>query len=515
MPKGRYRAPQLSLGNYEVTAEAAGFQTALRRGITLTVGREAVVDFTLQVGAVTESITVTEEAPLVETTNATVASLVNERAMRDLPLLGRSIADLTAIQPGVVTNLGTDANVYAGGAKISINGARGTQSLYLLDGLDITPPYTNSTPQSVMGELLGVDTIREFSVLTNNYGAQYGRAIGGVINAVTRSGTNELHGSAFEFLRNSAFNAKNFFDPGNEPIPPFKRNQFGATAGGPIAKDSTFFFLSYEGLRSRLGLSDVAIVFTQEAKERGILRDAAGNITSVVQVNPDIVPLLNLIPLPNGPSLGGGLAEYRGFRTQEGREDYGMGRLDRKLGDKDSLFGRFTIDNSTLSAPEMQTIPGGSIFSDDGGYRFLSLVHTRVVSSSTLNTLSVGLARNNIGEQQIYAKEGLDPRLSAVPGDPLLGITSTGMGALKFPTHFGGAYLGTLANPPMRFVDNTFDVADTLIRTLGRHSLSLGFNIIKRYQMNEFLSTYVSGSISFPSERDILEGRPSRLLKNS
>ena len=508
---GRYSGPQLGLGNYEVTAEAAGFQTQVRKGITLTVGREAVVDFAIQVGALTEKITVTGEAPLIETTNSTVASLVDERAMRDLPLNGRSFADLTAIQPGAVTSLGTNTSVYSGGTKISINGARGQQSLYLLDGLDISAPYMNSTPASVMNQLLGVDTIREFSVLTNNYGAQYGRAIGGVINAVTRSGTNQVHGSAFEFLRNSALDAKNFFDAHDQPIHPFKRNQFGATAGGPIAKDTTFFFLSYEGLRERLGLSDLGIMLTQEAREQGILRDTAGNITSVIPVNPDIVPFLKLLPLPNGASLGGGLGEFRGSRTQTGGEDYGMGRLDRRLGDKDSFFGRFTIDQSSVSVPEFQLIPGGGALADDGGYRFLSLVYTRVLSSSTLNTLSAGLARNNVGEQQLFSATGLDPRLSGVPGDPLLGVSSTGVGGISIPQTLGAPYLGQSINPPMRFIDNTFDYADTLIWTVGRHSLNLGANF-KRYQMNELLSTYTHGQLTFGSVPNLLQGRLTQMV---
>ena len=196
---GRFRAPQLGLGNYEITAGAAGFQSLVRSGITLTVGREAVVNFTLQVGSVAERITVTGEAPLIETTNATVADSVSERELRSLPLNARSFTDLTAIQPGVVADIGLYPTVFSGGTRIVMNGARPTQSLYLLDGTDILSPATNVAPASVLGQALGVDTIREFTVLQNNDGAQYGRAIGGIVNSITRSGTNEFHGSAFEF----------------------------------------------------------------------------------------------------------------------------------------------------------------------------------------------------------------------------------------------------------------------------------------------------------------------------
>lgn len=498
---GRYRAPQLGLGSYEVTAEAGGFQTVVRSGIELTLGREAAVDFSLQVGTVAERITVSGEAPLVEATNATIASLVNERSMRDLPLNGRSFADLTAIQPGVITNIGVRADVFTGGPRIAINGARAQQSLYLLDGLDIVAPYANVTPVSVMNQLLGVDTIREFSVLTNNYGAQYGRAIGGVINAATRSGTNLVHGNAFEFLRNSTLDAKNFFDRPSEPIPPFKRNQFGATFGGPLVKDRTFFFLSYEGLRQRLGLSDVGFTVTQEARQQGILRDRAGNITRTVPVNPDAVPLLNLMPLPNSPTpVGGGLGEFRGTRTEKGREDYGSARIDQQLGEKDSFFGRFTIDNSTRSIPTHIQVPGGLVTADDGGYRFATLAETRVVSPALLNTVSFGFARNNVGSDQFFSKEGLDPRLSVVPGDPLLTASPRG---IPLP---GGGQLGHDLNLPIRFTDNTFDLSDNVIYTRGRHSLQLGANV-KRYQMNELIGTWTHGFVFFADVPSLLQGR--------
>jgi len=501
---GRYRASQLSLGSYEVTVTAAGFQTAVRSGVTLTVGREATVDFSMQVGAVSEKITVTGEAPLIETTNSTVSSLVTEKAMRDLPLNGRSFADLTAIQPGVVSATGVSASVFTGGPRMSLNGARPQQSLYLLDGLDIVSPNNNVTPSSVMNQLLGVDTIREFSVLTNNPGAQYGRALGGIVNAVTRSGTNELHGGAFEFLRNNVLDARNFFDYSEatlgKRLPPFRRNQFGATFGGPIVKDSTFFFVAYEGLRERLGLSDLGFLPTQEAREQGILRDKAGNITQTVKVNPDIVPFLNLMPLPNGAAIGGGLAQFIGSRTQPGGEDYGVVRMDQKLGEKDSLFGRLTIDDSAKTVPSYAKIPGGAPTVDQGGYRFASIVETRIFSPTLLNTLSVGFARNNTAESVVGDFSGLDPRLSVVPGAPIFGPIT--VGGISLPGGFGAG-----ACDPIHFVDTTFDFSDNVSYTRGRHSLNLGATI-KRYQMNELNGCWTMGWIFFASVPAVLQGQP-------
>src|SRR5437762_7662760 len=304
---GRYRAPELALGSYEITAEAAGFETVVRSGITLTVGREAVVDFTLQVGTITDKITVTGEAPLVQTANATVAALVDERAMRELPLNGRSFADLTSIQPGVTSDLeiaaaGTQA-VYTGGggaARRSIGGTKPQQCTFLLDGMEISTPSEGMPATSVLGQQLGVEAIREFVLLQNNYGAQYGRASGGVVNAVTQSGNNSVHGSFFEFLRNEKLDARDYFLDPRLPKAPLKRNQFGAALGGPIRKDRTFFFLNYEGVRQSAGTSFLGTLLTPETRQGRITGCPAGRtgcsraeavVTQTLPVNPDMVPL--------------------------------------------------------------------------------------------------------------------------------------------------------------------------------------------------------------------------------
>src|SRR5438128_175883 len=307
---GRYRAPELALGSYEITAEAAGFESVVRSGITLTVGREAVVDFSLQVGTITDKITVTGEAPLVQTANATVAALVDERAMRELPLNGRSFADLTSIQPGVasdleITALGTQA-VYTGGgsaARRSIGGTKPQQSTFLLDGMEISTPSEGMPATSVLGQQLGVEAIREFVLLQNNYGAQYGRASGGVVSAVTQSGSNSVHGSLFEFLRNEKLDARDYFLDRRFPKAPLKRNQFGAALGGPIRKDRTFFFLNYEGLRQSTGNSFLGTVLTTEPRQGNITGCPAGRstcsreeaiVTRTVTVDPNMVPVMNL-----------------------------------------------------------------------------------------------------------------------------------------------------------------------------------------------------------------------------
>src|SRR5215813_3800981 len=244
--RGRYLAALLQPGEYEIQASLPGFQKVSRRGIRLAVGQNAVVDIKLEVGQVANQIEVVADANPINLTSAALSGLVNDKQIRDLPLNGRSFQQLALLQTGVNAALAAGNDVVGGRTpKISINGARPEQNSFLLDGTDINNVY-NKTPGSVGGVLLGVDSVLEFQVLTNAYSAEFGRSSGGIINAVTRSGDNEFHGSAFEFLRNSAVDAKNFFDPASKPIPAFKRNQFGATFGGPINRDKTFFFGAYE-----------------------------------------------------------------------------------------------------------------------------------------------------------------------------------------------------------------------------------------------------------------------------
>src|ERR1700732_1973985 len=259
-PAGFYSAPNLLPGNYEITTVAPGFSSAVRTGITVTVGAQQVLNLTLQVGQVTEKVQVTGEAPTVQLATSSISAVVDSTTVRELPLNGRSWTDLATLQPGVLaiqTPLASDTQGRGNrgfGNQITVAGGRPQQNNYRLDGVSIND-YSNGGPGSVMGGNLGVDAIQEFSVLTSNYSAEYGRNSGGGVNAITRSGTNQFHGSVYEFLRNSALDARNFFD--QAVIPPFKRNQFGGSAGGPIIKDRTFIFGDYEGIRQGKGITSV------------------------------------------------------------------------------------------------------------------------------------------------------------------------------------------------------------------------------------------------------------------
>ena len=323
--RGRYQAPNLSLGSYEIQARLSGFQSTIRSGITLAVGQEAVIDFTLKVGDVTQTVEVQAEAPVIETTSSAVAGVVEGRQIRDLPLNGRSFEELAILQPGVtMARVGQKGFTGGNGQKINVAGARTYSSSFLMDGTDIKDMW-GETPSSVAGVSLGVDTVLEFKVLVNNYSAEYGSSAGGVVTAISRSGTNGIHGSVFEFLRNSALDARNFFDlDPRRPLvrsspPPFKRNQFGVTLGGPIRKDKTFYFGSYEGLRQRLATTSFTNVATASARE--------GNLpTGRVEVVSAMVPYLKLLPLPNGRDNRDGTGEFFGPIRTPDNENYFMGR---------------------------------------------------------------------------------------------------------------------------------------------------------------------------------------------
>src|SRR2546423_289404 len=295
---GYYSAANLLPGEYQVTVSAKGFATEVRKGISLTVGARQIIDLTLQVGSAAKTVVeVTSEVPAIQLISSDISAVVNATTVRELPLNGRSWTDLATLQPGVDTiytqpsfAVGADRGNRGFGQQLTISGARPQQNNYRLDGVSLND-YANGAPGSVLGGNLGVDAIQEFSVLTSNYAADYGKTSGGVVNAITRSGTNQIHGSAYEFLRNSRLDAMNYFDVGK--IPPFKRNQFGGTIGGPIVKDHTFFFADYEGIRQSKGISALTFVPSENARNGLMCSNPAGSDPS----NP-----CSTFQLPVGPN---------------------------------------------------------------------------------------------------------------------------------------------------------------------------------------------------------------------
>src|SRR6267378_3345804 len=361
---GYYRVVGLSPGNYELRIERQGFKPELRSGLKLTVAQDNVVDFQLNVGGLQETVQISDSGAQVESTNATLNSLVDERKIRDLPLNGRDMAQLILLQPGVINSRSSTQSANTGrGTRFSVSGARPSQNLFQLDGTTINDAL-NNTPGSAQGLLVGVETVKEFRVLTNTYSAEYGRSTGGVFLAVTKSGTNDFHGSAFEFLRNDNLDARNFFDrcPNAnckaKGRPEFRRNQFGFTIGGPVmlpfgegdkagynGKNKTFFFGSYEGLREFKGISTVSIVPDNNAR-LGIIPGQAA-----VTVDARSKPILDLFPTPNGRNFGDGTAEFTGTTNRISNDDFLTVRLDHNFSNSHSMFGRYLRDKSDQVLP--------------------------------------------------------------------------------------------------------------------------------------------------------------------
>ena len=510
---GRYRAPALGLGNFEVKVELAGFRTAVRSGIEVTVAAEVVVNLTLSVGVATELVQVTGEAPLVEITSATLSGLVDAKKIRDLPLNGRSYEQLAFLQPGVTPYYrGRRETDQGEGVKFSVSGSRVDSNSFLLDGTNIND-QSNNTPGSASGNLLGVEMLREFRVLTGTYSAEYGRYSGGIITAATKSGGNDLHGTLFEFLRNDHLDARNFFDrkknPDDRRLPSFKRNQFGATLGGPIVRDKTFFFGGYEGLRQRRGNSALAIVPNADA-HRGILpcpqtRPAsgftgsqaacnnAGTRTYAVNINPAVRPFLDLYPLPNAADFGDGTAQLFSNPRQFVDEDYTTGRVDHNFSSSDSLFVRYTLSRAALTSPTAYpTLAVDSLTKS----QYVTLGETKIFSPRVLNTARLGFNRS-YSNQFGRALFDVRPELLFVPGQQLGLIDFRGIGITEY-----GAGQGY----PRRFGHNVWQATDDLTLTRGRHSRKIGM-LYERIQSNATLSRTYGGQYYFNTLDDFLAGR--------
>ncbi|PYS17098.1 MAG: hypothetical protein DMG15_00285 [Acidobacteria bacterium] len=396
--QGGYVAPFLPVGPYELSTTMPGFKQRVRSGINLVVGQQAQVDLTLEVGAAAEQITVSEEAPLVAATTSSTSGLISEQAIKDLPLNGRSFDQLLTMNVGVSNSSTNTLN--NGWTAFSVAGKRPETNRFVINGIDYiggNAPGLFITPSGAGGQLLGVDAVREYNVLQHTYGAEYGKRAGGQIAIVTSSGTNQWHGTAFEYLRNSALDARNFFDQ-TTSTPPFKRNQFGGTLGGPIKKDKLFLFGNYEGFQQRLALSQLAIVPDNCARQ-GLMStvSAAACGGPVPNLKTRILPFVNAFwPAPNGNEYlvngqGSGAAQYFSNAPQAVRENFGMLRFDYVVSNKDTFFANYTNDHGRrdVSQPDPNFVQVSNLHPQTFG-----LQETHVFSPSVLNSATVGISRS-------------------------------------------------------------------------------------------------------------------------
>ncbi len=398
--EGRYGAPSLTVGSYDVIVKRDGFAPERRSGVSLTVGQSAQVDLTLKVGAVSEQVNVVDTPATVNLTTQQTSGLVDERQVKQLPLNGRSYDQLITLNPATVNytgqrsgGIGTSNSSV--GNMFAISGRRPQDNLFLLNGIEYTgASLINVTPGGTSGQLLGVDAVREFNVVSDTYSASYGKRQGAQISIVTASGTNSLHGAAYEFLRNSALDARNYFD--QQKIPEFQRNNFGLSLGGPIKQNKLFLFGNYEGYRQNLGLSDVTLVPDTNAR-LGYLPNAKTGALTKVALGNGVAPLFNLWPVQNGPELldpttgfNTGIAEAFSNPVQHIREDFGTARFDVNLSANDLLFAVYTVDDSTANTPTQNPL---SIIDESLRAQVASLQEQHVFSPRLLNTARVAAAR--------------------------------------------------------------------------------------------------------------------------
>jgi hypothetical protein len=484
---GRYLIPGLAPGPYTRRVSLEGFATNERTGVVLTVGEQASGSITLRVGPTSDTVSVVGGPTLVELRSAALSGFVAEAKIENLPLNGRNFVTLATLQPGVSVFLDRPQTNNTGGLALHVNGAPARSNSYLLDGANLRSFYGVGI-MTAAETSLGVETVQEFRVVTNGFSADYGRSMGGVINVVTKAGSNELHGSGFGFHRNSALDARNFFDPPSGP-PDFHRNQFGFSVGGPVDRDRTFFFGGGEWLRERLGVSKVLNVPTDAARA-----GALGPVSASIR------PYLDLYPRPNGPDVGPGIGRYTYVAQQPTDEYFLQGRIDHQLSSADQIFARYTHDEASRTLPLTFAAFANRSASTLGAF---TAEHRRVFSPSLLNTARVSHSRllfaNSVPSTGIPAELRLVPSWAAPHGavDEFGNIAVGGL-----------SDLGATTTSPLILNTTYLTFSDDVTLTRGRHAIRSGL-IVEQARNYVMVSTFVRGSYIFPNLSTFLAGRPS------
>ena len=476
---GFYSAPNLLPGDYEVTTSSKGFSKAEQKGITLNVGAQQTLNITLKPGAVTETVEVMSAPPEVQTSSSAISSTVDAKTVRELPLNGRDWTSLATLEPGVVSvpnQATTSFNANKGnrgfGNQLSDSGHRPNENSYRLNGVSIND-YTNASPGGATGLNLGIDAVQEFSVITTGYTAEYGRTSGAIINAITKSGTNQAHGTGFFFDRDSIFDARNYFD--GPKIAPFRRIQFGGSAGAPIVKDRTFFFVSYEGFRqSQEGSGTINV---PDATERALAVPAIQHYLALWPVAPATAPDVN------------GIQSFNVNVATIANENNFITKFDHRISNSDSLSAGYFFD----SGPQSQADPlGNTVHRVYSRRQMGSFEETHIFGPQLVNTFRLGFSRalgkiNDPVSGDAVAKDAalaIAPGASAPPQIPVPGLTTAyGLGGFNRFTHAW----------------NSFQASDDAFLTRGTHSIKFGFtfeymqyNVLEQLSPNGRMNTYGS-----------------------
>jgi hypothetical protein len=530
---GFYRVPELAVGHYEVRGEHSGFKTATRKGITLEVTQQAVINLDFEVGSEAQQVVVTGEAPLINTQDATLGGTVNETKMTELPLNGRNYIDLALYQPGVNPDKNQSNQ---SGTTFSVNGAPPRSNNFTLDGAILQNSLGRSPVAGHSGDALGLDGVREFKIVAGTFQAEYGLAMGSQLVAVSKGGTNQFHGDVFEYFRNSALDANDFFsNQHNVPIAPLRKNQFGAAFGGPIRKDKTFFYAVYEGLRqvkgipinnnvpsagchpanataaNNFGAGTVILASANNCPDLVGNTDAVGNNidnTGHVTLSPYTAALLAIVPLPTTPAtlLADGSIDQRAVQAGNDHdslgENYGQMRVDHNFSAADSFFGRYTIDNAFQNQTQADysyfryTVPARN--------QWITLAENHIFSPTVINAARFSFSRTfsttnlaNIG----LPNNGLGPAI--VPG------YSTGVVDMDGGGSNGYAEFGSVNAAPKTFnLQNIYTVSDDVNWSRGKHSFKFGV-LLNRFNLGSQATNSFNGQLQFNQFSDFLQSIPA------
>jgi len=494
---GQYHLAGLPTGNYVFRTQKEGFQTQVREGIALTSASEVMINLSMVIGAQPEQVTVSAGVTGIDNTTSTVGGILSEKNLTELPLNGRDLFSAATLAPGVAPTPSSAPSLLSGGkaGRLSINGMRPSWTNVLIDGMDANDPVFGFSPAGASGLFLGLNELAEVRVLTQMFSAEYGGKGGGVVEAVTKSGSNQLHGSLFELHRDASLDARNYFDLGSRPIPPFVRNQFGAAIGGPLVHDRTFFFANFEGFREVQASTAIATVpnalahqgLVPSASNPGSCSNAAPGGCVAVRVDPLVQPFLDLLPPSNGADNGDGTGDLITANKGATNGHHGMFRFDHNFSNTHSLFARYVIDDSSSMVPYFGEPPGtyapGFPALHQARNQYFTVQDRRNLGHEVFNELRFAINRTTASTSIVDTHPGLS--ISLVPDRPLGTIDIAGM-----------SLVGNSAVIPLGDFSTVYQVQDQLSRTIGRHTLKVGAQF-RKVQSNGELDFGVNGLYTF------------------
>lgn len=492
--EGVFRVQFLPPGQYEVSVTRSGFSRYIQGPITLRVGQDVELSIKLEVAGMTEVVTVTADAALVNTTNAEVGTNFDGKRIGDLPMApSRNILNLALQIPGVSQLSSGNSAFTSGGVSFSVNGMRTRSNNFMIDGQD----SNNASIGGLVQEINNPDTVAEMRIVTNQFAAEYGRAAGSVVNIVTKSGTNEFHGSAYWFYNGNKLNARSNLDKRNFPRAPWRvENQFAGTLGGPIRRDKTFFFGSVLRWTDRRFASGTAIGAAPTAEGQAILRNAAGN-------RPQVKALLDFVPPAQTPTgrtatftLGGQtynvpLGTLSGAAANLQDVWQWMGRGDHKLTEKHSLLGRYMFDDRVSVGG--QAVPPGLLSRSPARRQAASAGLNSTFSPAVYNELRISFQR------LASVTSAQDPRAETIPNIEISELGMTGFNAAASRTAFGLA-----VNLPQAQILNNYQIADNFSFLRGRHAFKFGFDFRRQDQIQDFNPT-IRGRLAYNTLQDFVD----------